>query len=363
MGLLGYNDLKQFAVPTGWDAGELSKYALVDGTTAEEFYNDLTAALQGEAEAMMNDPFYGLLFTTTEELGLEYAQGNTTVGMEERTEYARSDARRDTTIGHMLPLNSYGKGLGFTYDFLRKARRRQLEVNISGRVYDVRQTFQKNLLTRFFSSTDNQLGSSGYDVAFVKGGGSVSYIPPAYGGQTFAATHNHFDRKAATGEFDDALDAGVGHLWEHGIFGPYIGIVPLGQISTYTALTGFYKPQRQELVYPNTAALAQIQDETFFGIYETAHGLVYLHATPRLPSNYLGVTKSYGFNNDMNPLAVRISPDLQFNIVAMRGEGFRQFPMENMEIIHEHGVGVNDRLNGYACYFNASGNYSNPTIS
>jgi hypothetical protein len=360
---LGFNSLLQFALPAGWDGGELAKHRLADGTSAEEFFADMVAALGGAAQDMLNDPFYGMLFSVTTELGAEYRQGNATTGMSKRSEFTRADPTRSNTVGHMYPLHSFDETIGFTYDFLRKARVTQLEANITDRLYDVRDEFERQLLTRLFSNADNQLGSSGYDVGFVRGGGAVSYVPPAWRGQTFAATHNHYDRKAATGEFDVALKAGVTHLWEHGISGPYIGTVPFAQRATYTGLTGFHKPDRDGLIYANTTNLANINEETYFGLFETDLGVVFLHASARVPSNYLGIVRGYGSNDPRNPLAVRVSPDYLFSPVAMRGEGFKQFPLENISIIHEYGVGVKDRLNGYACYFHGSGDYVVPAIS
>jgi hypothetical protein len=62
-------------------------------------------------------------------------------------------------------------------------------------------------------------------------------------------------------------------------------------------------------------------------------------------------------------LRVRFASDLGPGAVLMRGEGFRQYPLEHAILLHEFGVGVGNRLNGYACFFAASGDYTDPTIS
>lgn len=59
----------------------------------------------------------------------------------------------------------------------------------------------------------------------------------------------------------------------------------------------------------------------------------------------------------------RHAKDLGPGAVLMRGEAFRQYPLEQAILIHEFGVGVGNRLNGYACYFATSGSYTSPTIS
>lgn len=361
MAVLGFNDLKQFALPTGWDAGEISKYSLVDGTNLEEVYNTAVAGALAVANEMLAHPLYGGLVSVTQELGREYTDGGTN-RMSRRTENSKPDPRRGKTIGHMFPLDSFDYGIGFTMDFLRKARRTQIDAALSDAFTAVRNDFEIAVLTRAFSNSENLMGTSGYDVPFVKGGGSVAHTPPNWGGFTHDSSHTHFDRQGTSAQAT-ALANGVAHLWHHGIMPPYVGIIPFADRATYTALTNFRKPQRNEITYANTANLAMVNEEVFLGVYEDDLGIVYLHASNRLPTNYLGVFKSYGPNNPMNPLAVRVSPDYQFSPVLLRGGNFQMSPLENMQLIHEYGVGVFDRLAGYCCYFNASGSYTAPTIS
>lgn len=367
MSTLGINDLKQFALPTGWDASELLKYELADGATYEAAINDILGGLIATTQDMLNDPFYGQLVRVTTELGREVRDGVATTGMSARTEYQKADPKRGKTIGWMFPLNSYDRTLGWTWDFLRRARQSQLDSDIETAVYDVRDNWERQILTRFFSTTENQLGTSGFDVPFVKGTGSVAYTPPAAMGQTFANTHTHFDRKTddATG-WADALEAGAAHLHEHGIMAPYIGIVPFADRANFTSLAGFIKPDRgvTYIQAVSTSALTVARmDETFFGMYETALGLVQLYASYRLPANYLGMFKGYGANNPRNPLAMRVDPQFGASPVLLSGEGHRHYPLENATIVHEFGIGVNDRLNGYACEFDSSGSYADPTIT
>jgi hypothetical protein len=364
---LGFNDLKQFALPTGWDASELQKYALVDGTTYEELVNDIAVVLSTTAQMMMNDPFYGGLLYFTEELGLEYRDGTAQGGMKERTEYSVGDPQRGKTIGHMLPLKSFDRGFGWTWDFLRKARRTQIDADIQTGIYDVRENWEKTTLTRFFSDTENQLGSSGFDVPFVKGGGSVAYTPPAQEGQVFTSSHTHFDRKTddATG-WAEALEEGAEHLFEHGILPPYDAIIPYVDKSNFVGLSKFIKPDRgvNYIQAPSANALTTARvDEVYFGMYETEIGLVQLRATRRVPANYAGLYKSYGSNDKRNPLAMRVDPKMGPGPVLMRGDRMREYPLEYAQVIHEFGIGVANRLNGYACFFDAAGSYTAPTIS
>src|SRR5688500_1140429 len=146
MALLGVNDLKAFALPVGWDAGELAKYALADGTTYEQMVDTIAAGLAVANEGLINDPILGNMVSITAEVGLEYRSGAGN-GMSERTEYQRADARRAATSGHTLPIKSYDRSLGWTFDFLRKARAAQLEADIADALYDVRDNWERQLLS------------------------------------------------------------------------------------------------------------------------------------------------------------------------------------------------------------------------
>ncbi len=242
--LLGINDLKQFALPTGMDDGDLARYALADGTTYEQLVETLAQGLAVANEALINDPVLGSMMSITTEAAIEYRAGAGN-GMSRRSEHSRPDPRRAATSGHMLPIHSYDRALGWTFDFLRKARAAQLEADVADALYDMRDNWEKQLLTRFFNHAENTIGA-GYDVPFIAGdGGNVDLVPPAYGGQTFTATHTHFavaDDEATPRAA--ALNNAAKSLWEHGLFGPYAAILPFADIDQYTALPNFVKPDR-----------------------------------------------------------------------------------------------------------------------
>ncbi len=367
-GLLGIADMKQFAIPVGWDAGELAKFQFAGtGTTYDQVITDIVTALSIVNSGLLNDPLYGAMLSVTTEMTVEYRDG-TANGMNERTEYGEPDARRGTTIGHMLPLKSFDRKLGWTYDFLRKARPIQLEADIADAAQDIADNWQRRALIRFFSNVENQLGTSGYDVPLIVGGGNVPYTPPSYDGKSFASTHTHFDRQTddAAGRLA-ALKAGAAHLREHGIMPPYTAIVPMADQTIYTGLTEFIKPQRG-IQYVRTdgsngtTAVMPI-DDRYFGAVDADGNMIFLTASTRVPTDYLGMWKPYGANDQRNPLRVRYSPDLGVGAILLRGEGFRKFPLENAIILQEFGVGIGDRLNGYACLFAAAGGYVVPTIS
>lgn len=363
MSILGINALVQLALPQGWDAAELARIALGESDiTYESAVNDIAAALNVMGASMINDPLYGTLYTVTTEANVEYRTGGTG-GMNERTEYVMPDPRRAVGSGGVLPIKSWDRGLGWTYDFLRRARQSNIDKDVSAALDDVLDNWQRQLLRRFFSNTENQIGT-GYDVPFADGSAIIEYTPPTSNGVVFAKTHNHFERLAA-GSQAAALEAATNHLWEHGHAGPYIAIIPSADSATYTGLAKFIRPDRG-VQYVQTGTNAPlgtaIVPEQFIGMVETEKGLAALWANTRLPANYLGVYKSHGVNDPRNALAVRTDQSQGAGPVLMAGVTMRKFPLEQAAIWHDFGVGVNDRTAGYAAYFAASGSYVAPTI-
>lgn len=375
MGLLGQNDLKQFLIPTGIDAGELTKYALADGTTYDQLITDIAAGLSMANSEMFSDPRYGGLMSLTTELATEIRNGGGN-GFRERTENQSADPQRAATIGSMLPLRSYDRGMGWTWDFLRKARQSQIDADIAAVVYDAKDNFEKRLLERLFSNTYNTLATAGIDAPFVDGTTvSLNYTPPPYGGTTFTNTHTHFARLTddATGRIA-AMNNGARTLAEHGIPGPYTAIIPQADLAAWKALGSganvWVNPSWdlnvQYLQTSSTnipAAVASINAEIYVGVFISNDGPVWVWASSRVPTDYFAMYKTYGPMDTRNPLAVRYSEDLGAGVLLMAGEGFRKFPLEKADAIHEFGVGVRDRLAAYLVYFAGSGDYTAPTIS
>ncbi len=367
--VLGVSDMKRFAVPSGWDAGELVKYELADGTTYDDLVADIAVMLQEVQADIESNPQYGSLVSFTTEQALEYQNGTGTTGMEERTENRSADPRKSKTIGHMLPLQSFDRQMTWTWDFLRKARRAQIDSDLISAKYDVEDEWQRRVLKRFFSSAENQQGSSGYDMPLANASSTVAYTPPAYNGKTFASSHTHFARVAAASRAT-GLEAGILSLREHGIMGPYVGILPQAYTATWAALSNWVKPDRAINHFNGATDLMTLgmSEEMFVGAYNSQYGLIYMWETPRLSADYIGVYKTFGTNDPRNPVAIRYSEDLGAQPILMAGETRRQFPLENATIIHEYGVGISGaermaRLNGYAIKFDSSGDYTDPTIS
>lgn len=365
MATLGPNDLKQWAVPSTWDTAYLSKVQMADGATYESFINDVTQALAVVNAGLVNDPLISGLASLTTEAAVEYRTGVSN-GFEEATEYGRPDAKRGATTGHMLPLIEYDRGLGWTWMFLRKARRVQLDADIASAVQDLRDIWTKKVLTRLFKSTYDSVGS-GKSNPFADGGtADATYVPvpmPDRGG-SFAYTHNHYQR--LDGITQANLETTVKHLWEHGHDAPYDLLVAQADIGSWTNTTNVtgYVPRPDPLLrYGTTQDLANVTAD-FIGAIETDYGAVRVRANARIPTKYYALYKSYGANDQRNPLRVRYNPRLGVGAILLAGDHIREYPLENAIMWMEFGAGVGeDRTAAVVTYNHTSASYVIPTIS
>ena len=369
--LLGPADLRQFALPPGQDGSLIAQYQLAQSMTPDQIMNDILNGISVANQSILSDPFIaGLLYPTTE-ISFEYGDGGRP-RVQHTTEYGKTDSGRGSTVGHMLPTVGAEVGLGWTEQYLRKARSVSIDNDISVAIQELRDDLRKRLLRRFFSNVYNTVGTTGNgkDAPFVDGTTSdIAYAPPKFNGRSFTNTHSHFDRKATSARVD-AIEAGVKHLWEHGIYTPYEAMIPEADISTWTALSGYIAPDRNITWRPtgtdnSSAAVAMFagQDTDIIGGFNTDYGIVRLRSIPELPTNYLGVYKSYGALDPRNPLAGRFA-QLYGAGIFMKASQIYNMPLVGASLVHEMGIGVGmGRLNGYACHFAASGNYVVPTIS
>lgn len=360
----GPNDLKQFTIPTLWDAAYLERYRLADGTTYEQFVADLAAALAIANADLLADPLYAGLISLTDEIAVEY-EVNATNGFQAHTEYGRPDAGRGATTGHMLPLIAYDRGLGWTWDMLRRARRRQLVADIASAIRDLKDLWGQRILTRLFQSTADTVGT-GSSVPLADGGAAdATYIPlpvPERGG-TFLNTHNHIVNLAGITQAN--VETVLQNLWEHGYNPPYDLLISQADISAWTDtanVTGWIPRADPAIRYGMTADLANVADD-YIGVIETDLGAARVRPSGRVPTTYWGAYKSYGSLDERNPLVVRLDPKVGQAICrVLSGDHIREYPLENAILFAEFGVGVMDRV-GAVVIENDAAAYTDPTIS
>lgn len=364
MATLGVNDLKQYALPTYWDASVLSQIRLASGETYEQWLAEVAAALAEVNGMLLTDPLISGLISTTDEAALEYRVGVSN-GFETHTEYGLPDQKRAKTTGHMLGLSEYDRGMGWTWDFLRKARRVQLDADIASAIKDVRDEWAKQILTRLFKSTYTSVGT-GRSMPVADGGTADStYVPVNHPDRAsaFAYTHTHLGR--LSGITQGNLETGLLHLWEHGIDGPYellIAQADKGSWTTATNVTGYVPRALPEVRYGITQDLAAVSDD-YIGAVETIHGACRMRASARIPTKYWALYKSYGPQDQRNVMRVRYDPDFGIGAVLLAGDHIRQYPLENAIMYMSFGPNIGeDRCAAYLCYNHTSGAYTDPTI-
>lgn len=366
MALLGANDLKQYAIPATWDASYLTKVALADGTNYETLVSDITAALAMQNAALLQDPLMASLVSVTNEASLEYASGVSN-GFQDHTEYGRPDGGRAITTGTMVPLLEKDRALQFTWDFLKKARRSQIEANIGSAMQDLVNLYGKLALTRLFKSTYDTVGSSGKAVPVADGGTADSnFIPWNHPERAtaFAYTHTHLLR--LDGITQANLESAIAHLWEHGHDAPFTLLISQADVASWsntTNVTGWVKRQNLLIRYGAQTDLANVQGPYIAAVETSAYGDVQVIASARIPTGYWAVYKSYGALDQRNPLALRVNPAYGAGAVLLAGDHIRQYPLENAILYAELGFGVADRVGAAVVKNAASSVYSDPTIS
>ena len=194
----GPRDTTSLVMLSGWDATELKNYELQDGTTFATVVGEMNAALGALNAELYSEPLWAAAVSWTDVPEIEYRDGASN-GMEVHTEYGRPDAKRAATQGHMLPLLAYDRMLGWTWDYLKRARMSQIEADIADGIKDVRDRYRVSLLTRVLQRGDDSgvakgLGAGGYSPGFctTAGSTSVDFVPPSVGGTAFASTHEHY---------------------------------------------------------------------------------------------------------------------------------------------------------------------------
>ena len=364
MATLGINDLKQYALPTYWDAGEISKVRLASGETYEQWLNDVAQGLAMQNAALLQDPLIGMMISTTDEMAIEYRVGVSN-GFQNHTEYGRPDQKRAGTTGHMLAIDERDRGLGWTWDFLRKARRIQLDADIADAMKDVRDDWRRRTLQRLFKSTYTSVGS-GRSMPVADGGTADSNFIPVNvpdRASAFAYTHTHLLRMDGITQAN--LETAIAHLWEHGHDAPYDVVVAQADIASWTdatAVTG-YVPRPDPLIrYGVTQDLANVAPDVL-GAIETDYGSVRLHANARIPTAYWTVFKSYGNLDQRNPMVVRYDPAFGVGAVLLAGDHIREYPLENAMLFSAWGPNIADRTAAVVVENDSSGSYADPTIA
>ena len=369
MTTLGFADLKDTSLPTLWDEDAITKVKLADGSSFAEMVGRAQAAMSLLNRELLSMPVYSSLYAVQDNMEMEYAVGvNNSV--EEATEYSAPVPHKGKSTGHMLPITPYDVALGWTQMYLRNARSSKLDLDIRQMVVSWRKKFQQTLLSRFFTSDANAVGSTSSDVPFADGGSADStYVPPeSSSGEVFLYTHNHFlgysETGITSGTFDNnALSVAVEHLQEHDTDGPFVAMCSRADIGSWAAVDGFKPPTWSGINYQQSAVeRSQFGDiRSYFGAVETDYGLVNLWATPRIPTGNFGVIPITPEDGMGRPLRMRINPNFGFGVNLVPGNWINA-PALLVVAFAEFGIGVGNRVGGVCVDLGAS-SWAAPTIS
>lgn len=367
------------ALPAGVDATRLAQWRLREGRSYEQVRAELTASLDGLNEELVNR-WGDIMFITTED-HMEYPNGGALEDMPDVTDLDRYEPHKGTTVGHMIDLRVKGAAIGGTHRFFRDAREATLVATIRDHAQRGRNTFEKALLTRAMTDNENLLGTSGYDVGFASASASVSYAPPAYGGQTFLTTHTHYVGVDSNSlNHADLIEKLAETVTEHADDGyKLIAYIAEADASTYMALDNFVKLTNNNIFYIDMGGATS--GNQFFsrgelsgtpqtggrliGYYQSPYGQIELRSTRRIPTKYASVFRSYGVNDPRNPLAVRVHPDVGFGFYIKEIPSYdTTWPVKAIEFEIEYGISCGmDRTAGAAGYLVSGGVWVDPTIS
>ena len=357
MANLGPRDTSYLVMLTGWDATELQNFKLEDGTTYAQIVAQINAAL-GALNAEFSSDWMAGLYSLTDQLEVEYRVGSSN-GFDDHTEYGLPDPKRADTEGHLLPLKAYDRILGWTWDYLKRARTSQIEADIADAIKDARDKRRKLILTRVLKRGDdsgaaNGLGSSGYSPGFAtdEGSTSVDFVPPANEGTTFDNTHEHCVGITG-GEMTNAVFTDVyDELREHGHEPPFDFICGPTERDEVEALSTFTPVGSALIRLGSTQDLAVVGSE-YFGVVGS---YIQCREVRGMPQYYGFGYKSYGRMSQRNPLRIRLAKGKSGLQVVARTHpnAVSNSPLQNLMLEMEFGVGVADRTAGTPRYNNSA---------
>lgn len=359
--MLGPRDTTSLVMLTGWDAAALKTHQLMDGTTFDVVVAQMRTALGALNAELYADPIWSSLVSYTDQPDVEYRVGNAN-GFERFTEHSRADAKRAQTEGHMLPLKAFDRALGWTWNYLRQARMSQVQADIADAIQDARDVWRKTILQRLLKRGDDSgvadgLGSSGLSAGFATASGNtgVDFTPPAFGGNTFTDSHEHY--VGASSLSNTVFSAAKTDLRHHGHEPPYYWLASPTDEAAISGLTDFVKVANTNIKYGNGVDLATIAQASITpGVYPLGviHDFV-VWVMPGMPQHYGFGWKTYGPNSQRNPIRIRLQKgQSQPGVVAMPDprSGNAAWPLQYMMLFLEFGVGVADRTNGTTRYTN-----------
>ena len=377
--ILGPRALIDNALPTGVDASYIMNFEMQEEMTPQEVIS-MASTVIGEANEYLMNTYGGLVYVT-ERNHARYSQGGgarrmTPLG----SEFVEEDGYISENVGHMLFLNDYKDATPWSRDYLERAIREDLRADIVMKRDDWINRIDYDVITAMFRSSEIAVGGAGYSTPWAIGTGmNVNYIPPQWMSNPFDSTHTHFLRVNASATDTNTistLEAMAVHLAHHGFTGrkiAYVGdtLADLLTASTNVKVIRFIPPEAT-LTAGSTSAPVLTARGILEGVpgevicmVQTKAGMVEVRRHDRIPTNYVWMGKSFGRDNERNPLAIRVYPGKGFGLTVNPQVDRSINPtIDKVLFKGTHGVNVNDRLNGVAAQIATGGTtYVEPTVT
>lgn len=368
-------------LPLGEDGTRIAQWMLRGGVTYDTVRADVVAAMNGVNLEMLSADA-PMLYVSTED-HFEYSTGGSIYKMPRLSSSDRPTPRKGKTSGHMVDLWKVGDAIGGDDDFFMDARPALITTSVAQIISAGRNTWEIDLFTRFFTNTENQLGTYGYDVGFCDASTTVQYAPLQWNGKVFTTSHQHYiGYDSGSKTFADVLDGLALTITEHGHQPPLMALISESDVVTFRALTNYIRPLDPTTGWDRgglTSGATLRQDgETpapppmggrFVGWYDSNYGRIVLFATNRIATGYVGMFKSYGSNDPRNPLVVRIHPQIGFGYYIAEVPNYQStWPVKIIEVFNRYGVSVNgagqsSRTAGAVGLLVSGGSFTNPVIS
>jgi hypothetical protein len=360
---------------------------LKGGTTYEQLRAMAGAAAQDFNEEMVT--VWGDLFYPTQKIEVMYPNGGTLPSLEALSGGSRVPLIRGDIAGHMIDRQVYGYGIGGDWRAMADMTADYILASIRAGNQMLRNLWDVKLLTRFFTTTENLLGSTGYDVPFCNGStGTVKYAPPQWNGQVFTSSHNHYlsfnssTTNPDTGvayTYGDMLSGLAKTINEHGLAGDYKAFVSESDVATILNLTNYIKPVENIAIIDRGGATTGNQffekgsfgstppsGGRYIGTYNSGYGNIRMYATYRIPAGYAGVYCPGDQGSLTNALAVNYRPEFGLGVKILEVPDWNTtFPLKEVDLELEFGVSCGaTRYAGAAGEFGAGVvAYANPTIN
>jgi hypothetical protein len=334
------------------------------------------------------------MITITPEQAMWYMNGGAIQPVEVTMGKSRPSGVTGVNASHMIDLKVYSLAFGGDARTLEDMTESQLVGGVMGLVTAFRDQYDQLLLNRAFSSTENLLGTNGYDVPFCNaspngGSGGPKFAPPKYNGKVFYEDHQHYvgvnssSTNPATGSaytFGDGVSTLAGLVGEHGLpMATYFKVLvaeadvdliqrdlryvlPVDNINVDRGgLTSgnIYYEQGQVGATPASGG-------RYIGSVNTSYGFGRMFSIPRIPTAYAFLYRPGAPFAANNALAVRYRPSTGYGCLIKEIPDFNTtFPIKEIDVEDEFGISCGpNRFAGAAMKFGAGfSTYTDPTIS